>query len=109
MGRKKIDGIPYDTEMLYILQGSRQEEFPTDRIAFFRDVLAREGEEKAAEDFAWSIADKDMECFHDYEVGVIDLDLLCKRVAQNNFLDRYFKKGIPRDMMLNELRIMGWV
>lgn len=108
MGRKKVDGIPYDVEMLYILQESRQLEFPSDRIAFFRDVLAREDEEKAAEEFAWEIANKDMADIQDYESGVIDLDMLCKRVARNNYLDRYFKKGIPRDTMLNELRIMGW-
>lgn len=107
MTRHKIDGIPYDMEMIYLLQEGRQMEFPSDRIAFFRDTLAPEDEETS--DAVWKIAEKDMDDMTAYEVGAIDLSELCKRIAKNNFLDRYFKgKGIPKEMMLNELKQMGY-
>lgn len=107
MTRHKIDGIPYDMEMIYLLQEGRQMEYPSDRIAFFRDTLAPEDEEVS--DAVWKIAEKDMDDMTAYEVGGIDLGELCKRIAKNNFLDRYFKgKGIPKEMMLNEMKMMGW-
>ena len=106
MTRHKIDGIPYDMEMIYLLQEGRQMEYPSDRIAFFRDTLAPEDEE--ASDAVWKIAEKDMDDMTAYEVGGIDLGELCKRIAKNNFLDRHFKNGIPKEMMLNELKQMGY-
>ena len=106
MGRNKLsEDLPYDTEMIYLIQEGRQREFPSDRSAFFRDVLAKDDSTKEA---VWRIAEKDIQCFNDYETGVITLDILCMRVAKNNFLDRLFNKGIPKEMMLNELKLMGY-
>lgn len=107
MGRNKLsEDLPYDTEMIYLIQEGRQSEFPSDRIAFFRDVLAKDDSTKEA---VWRIAEKDIQCFNDYETGAITMDILCMRVAKNSFLDRYFKgKGIPKEMMLNELKLMGY-
>ena len=104
MSRQKYDGLPYDTEMVYLIQEGRQNEFPSDRIAFFRDVIGDASPEVMVE-----IAEKDLQCFNDYETGAITLDILCMRIAKNNFLDRLFKKGIPREMMMNELRLLGWI
>ena len=79
-------------ERFYIQQAERQQAFPKDRIAFRRDAL--------------NLDQTDLKAYQDGKIGI---ETLRKRIAYNNYLDAFFPDGkIPMDMMMNELRIMGY-
>ena len=73
-------------------QESRQQCFPPDRLAFH-----------------YSAVSKDTMMFKAFERHEITLHMLCMEVAKNNYLDDYFPDGVPEDMMINELKIIGWI
>lgn len=80
------------TDMKHIEQAARQELFPPDRIAFCA-----------------SAATMDQVVLRRWACGEVTFDWLRARIAENNFLEKYFPNGmIPESMMRNELKIMGW-
>ena len=79
----------------YEEQGLRQMKYPKDRIAFLGTQTA---------------VTADQAVMNKWSRGWIGIEQVCKDIAYNNFLDQYFPDGkIPRGMMINELRICGWL
>lgn len=79
----------------YEEQGLRQMRYPKDRIAFLGTQTA---------------VTADQAVMSKWVKGWIGIEQVCKDIAYNNFLDQYFPDGkIPRNMMINELRICGWL
>lgn len=73
-------------------QEARQQCFPPDRLAFH-----------------YSAVNKDTTLFKLFESHQITLHMLCVEVARNNYLGDYWPDGaVPEEIMLNELRIIGW-
>ena len=76
----------------YEEQAKRQKKFPKDRIAFLPIGAVQ-----------------DCISLKYFAKGEISFDRLCSNIAYNNYLEEYFPDGkIPKDMMENELKLMGW-
>lgn len=77
-----------------VRQEERQRRFPPDRIAFYSGPGAVIADNNALARWA---------------NGFESFDWLRSAIAYNNYLDHYFPNGmIPEDMMLSELRHIGW-
>ena len=91
------------------LQEIRQAIFPKDRIAFCKQaVIADQASLNAWADTLkeWRINPK-THPFYDPDEAMKDLR---REIAEHNFLDQYFEDGmIPEDMMLSELRHIGYL
>lgn len=80
---------------VYNHQETRQANFPDNRIAFLNSEAAVVADTVAMKKWA---------------NGEIGIDQLCTEVAWNNYLEKLFPhKRIPRKMMINELRVCGWL
>ncbi len=75
-------------------QRDRQDAFPTDRIAFCAEAAMHDSTALAK----WEDGKHTEAAFNH----------LCVAIAYNNYLEDYFDGAIPRETMLNELRIMGY-
>lgn len=76
-------------------QERRQMKFPDDRIAFYKN--------------AYNDDINDIEQWVKSKQTMKDMELLCRRIAYNNYLTDFFRdEMIPVHMMLNELKIMGY-
>lgn len=78
---------------LYEAQERRQKlVFPPDRIAFCK-----------------SGASQDVTAMQAWVDGQISFERLCKIVAYNNYLEQMWPNGVPHSIMINELKITGWM
>jgi hypothetical protein len=71
------------------VQRTRQGRFPSDRICFAQIPSA---------------ASNDAIVMRQYAEGQISLQMLCRCLERNNYLDR-----VTESQALNELKIIGWI
>lgn len=66
----------------------RMAKYPNDRIPFRKDM---------------SVAVHDRKAFSSYSLGLITIENLCRKLAENNNLP-----SVTREQALNEWKICGW-
>ena len=75
-------------QKLYEEQAFRQRKFPSDRICFYTSANS---------------AQKDQSDMADWKNGYITLQMLCVRLAKNNFLEE-----VTEQQALKALKDLGW-